>query len=478
MFIKQNYINGHWVETKDVMSVINPATKERIGEVSNSGTAEATLAVEAASQAFVPWSKKTANDRSQFLYQWHQLIKEHTDELAQIMTIEQGKPLKEALAEVQYANDYVLWYAEEAKRNYGDTIPASSVNKHIIVKKEPVGVVAAITPWNFPAAMITRKLAPALAAGCTVVIKPSEETPFTALKLIQLAERANFPKGVLNIVTGNAKQIGDVWLQDKRVRKLTFTGSTPVGKLLMRKASDTVKKLSLELGGHAPFIVMKNADIEKAVEGAIQSKFRNAGQACVATNRFYVHEDIMERFTDRLIEQVSRLSIGNGLNNNVDIGPLINEAAITKVMDHIEDAVKKGASILTGGKRTMEKKGYFIQPTVIGNVTDDMLCMQDETFGPLAPITSFKTIDEVVDRANNSAFGLAAYVFTNNMNEAALFMNNLEYGVVGVNDGLPSTAQAPFGGYKESGLGREGGYFGIEEYLELKYISIGSFIQN
>ncbi|MGM7682960.1 NAD-dependent succinate-semialdehyde dehydrogenase [Cytobacillus sp. Hm23] len=475
MFIKQNFINGQWVASEDVIAIKNPATKAIIGEVSNGGHTEAVLAIEAASKAFAFWSKKTARYRSQLLYQWYQLIKENQDELARIITIEQGKPLKEALAEIEYANEYVLWYAEEAKRNYGNTIPASTTNKHIIVKKEPVGVVAAITPWNFPAAMITRKLAPALAAGCTVVVKPSEETPFTALKLIQLAEKANFPRGVINIVTGNAKQIGDAWLRDKRVRKLSFTGSTPVGKLLMKGAADSVKKLSLELGGHAPFIVTAQADIDRAVEGAIQSKFRNAGQACVASNRFYIHEDVIESFTARLVERTSRLTMGNGLKDNIDIGPLVNENAITKVMYHIEDAVEKGASILTGGKKILEEKGHYFQPTVIGNVTDDMVCMQDETFGPLAPITSFKTIDEVVTRANSSQYGLAAYVFTTSLDEATFFMNNLEYGVIGVNDGLPSAAQAPFGGYKESGLGREGGYFGIEEYLEQKYISVDSF---
>ncbi|MDX8360648.1 NAD-dependent succinate-semialdehyde dehydrogenase [Cytobacillus sp. IB215316] len=477
MFIKQNFINGQWIASEDVIAIKNPATKAIIGEVSNGGHTEAVLAIEAASKAFALWSKKTARYRSQLLYQWYQLIKENQDELARIITIEQGKPLKEALAEIEYANEYVLWYAEEAKRNYGNTIPASTTNKHIIVKKEPVGVVAAITPWNFPAAMITRKLAPALAAGCTVVVKPSEETPFTALKLIQLAEKANFPRGVINIVTGNAKQIGDAWLRDKRVRKLSFTGSTPVGKLLMKEAADSVKKLSLELGGHAPFIVTAQADIDRAVEGAIQSKFRNAGQACVASNRFYIHEDVIENFTARLVERTSRLTLGNGLKNNIDIGPLINENAIAKVMYHIEDAVAKGASILTGGKKISEEKGHYFQPTVVGNVTDDMVCMQDETFGPLAPITSFKTIEEVVNRANSSQYGLAAYVFTTSLDEATFFMNNLEYGVIGVNDGLPSAAQAPFGGYKESGLGREGGYFGIEEYLEQKYISVDSFTQ-
>ncbi|OEH93100.1 NAD-dependent succinate-semialdehyde dehydrogenase [Bacillus solimangrovi] len=474
MFINQNYINGEWIHVNEQISVYNPATKELIGTVPNSGAKEATLAVEAATVAFISWSKRTADDRSRLLYKWHHLIEKNKNELAHIMTVEQGKPLKEALAEIEYANQYVLWYAEEAKRNYGDTIPSSSPNKQIIVKKEPVGVVAAITPWNFPAAMITRKLAPAVASGCTVVLKPSEETPFTALKLVQLAEEAGFPKGVINVVSGNAKQIGEVWLSDPKVRKLTFTGSTPVGKLLMKKAADTMKKVSLELGGHAPFIVTKDADLDKAVEGAIHSKFRNAGQACVATNRFYIHEEIVESFTAKLVERTSQLSIGNGLIDNVDIGPLINEKAISKVLNHIEDAVKKGASILTGGKRIMQQEGYFLQPTVIGNVTDEMICMQEETFGPLSPITTFKTIEEVINRANHSPYGLAAYVFTEKMNEAVLFMNRLEYGVIGVNDGAPSTAQAPFGGYKESGIGREGGYYGMEEYLEQKYISIGS----
>ncbi|MDP4163208.1 MAG: NAD-dependent succinate-semialdehyde dehydrogenase [Bacillota bacterium] len=474
MFIEKNYLNGQWIETTDKLPVFNPATKEILGYIPSGGDQEAKQAADAAYKAFRSWSKKTAEERSKFLYKWHFLIEENLDLLAQIMTKEQGKPLKEAKGEIRYANDFVSWYAEEAKRVYGETIPASSNEKRIFVKKEPVGVVAAITPWNFPASMITRKLAPALAAGCTVVLKPSEETPYTALKLVELAEQAGIPKGVLNLITGDAAAIANAWQADTRVRKITFTGSTPVGKLLMRGAADTMKKISLELGGHAPFIVSSHADIEKAVDGAIHSKFRNAGQTCVCTNRIYVQETIAQEFIDQFTKKVSRLVIGNGLKEGVDIGPLINESAVKKVKAHIEDALRKGAQLAAGGKSIMEDKGYFMEPTVIVQATDDMICMNEETFGPLAPITTFKTIDEAIQRANNSPYGLAAYVFTENISEAMHVADSLEYGIVGINDGAPSTAQAPFGGYKESGLGREGGHFGMDEYLEVKYISLGS----
>jgi succinate-semialdehyde dehydrogenase / glutarate-semialdehyde dehydrogenase len=431
------------------------------------------LAVDAASAAFKTWSQKSAYERSEYILKWHQLIDDNKEVLARIMTMEQGKPLKEALTEIKYSNDYVRWYAEEAKRIYGDLVPSSDPNKKIFVKKEPVGVVAAITPWNFPAAMITRKLAPAFAAGCTVVLKPSKDTPFTALKLVELAEKAGFPEGVINIVTGDSREIVGVWQNDSRVRKITFTGSTPVGKKLMKDAADTMKKVSLELGGHAPFIVTKHADIDKAVEGAIHSKFRNGGQACVATNRFYVQEEVAEEFTKKFVERTSQLVVGNGLEAKVDIGPLINESALLKVIEHIDDAVKKGGKVLTGGKRIMEEQGFYLEPTVINAITDDMLCMVEETFGPVAPIATFKDLDEVIDRANNSPFGIAAYVFTENINEGILLTGRLDYGVVGLDTGVPSTAEAPFGGYKESGLGREGGKYGIEDYLETKYISLG-----
>jgi succinate-semialdehyde dehydrogenase/glutarate-semialdehyde dehydrogenase len=338
--------------------------------------------------------------------------------------------------------------------------------------KQPVGVIAAITPWNFPAAMITRKVAPALAAGCTAVIKPAKQTPLTALKLAELAEKAGIPKGVINVLTGEAQSIGDVWLQDERVRKITFTGSTEIGKLLMKGAADTVKKVSLELGGHAPLIVFEDADVDKAVTEAIASKFRNAGQTCVCANRLYVHESIADKFSMKYMEAVKKLKVGDGFKNDTQIGPLIDERAIEKVETHIKDAVLKGAKIGTGGKRISTNEGFFFEPTVLLNVNDNMLCMSEETFGPLAPITTFQTTEEVIQRANNTPFGLAAYVFTENLSKAIRVCEHLEYGIVGLNDGVPSVAQAPFGGFKQSGLGREGGHHGIEEFLETKYISI------
>ncbi|MDQ0351585.1 succinate-semialdehyde dehydrogenase/glutarate-semialdehyde dehydrogenase [Alkalibacillus filiformis] len=371
-----------------------------------------------------------------------------------------------------YANSFIKWYAEEGKRVYGDIIPASHPKKRIFVQKQPVGVVSAITPWNFPAAMITRKIAPALAAGCTVVLKPATQTPLTAIKLVELAEEAGIPKGVINIVVGSSSEIGKAWSEDSRVRKLTFTGSTEVGKVLMRDAADTMKKISLELGGHAPVIVMEDADLKKAVRGVIQSKFRNAGQTCICANRIYVHESIKEEFLQRLNEEVKQLKVGNGLDEGVDIGPLIDENAMEKVDQHVKEAVQQGAVIEVGGEKVADGEGYYYQPTVLSNVNDDMLCMNEETFGPLVPVSTFSTEDEVIKRANHSPYGLASYVFTENMSRAFRISESLEFGIVGVNDGAPSTTQAPFGGFKESGLGREGGYQGIDEYLETKYVSL------
>lgn len=473
MYPEKMYIDGEWVGAEKVVDVYNPATQKVIGTIPDASEEEAKRAVDAAYKAQKDWAALAAEERSQYLLEWAKLIKENTDQLAQIMTMEQGKPLKEAAGEINYANSFNTWYAEEAKRIYGETIPASSRHKRLFVQKQPVGVVAAITPWNFPAAMITRKVAPALAAGCTVVIKPSEETPFTALKLVELAEMAGIPKGVVNIVTGDAKTIVGIWQKDSRVRKLTFTGSTEVGKLLMRDAADTVKKISLELGGLAPFIVTENADIEKAVNGAIASKFRNAGQTCVCANRIYVQDGIVDQFASLYTQKVKELKVGNGLEEGVEIGPLINAKAVEKSLHHIEDAKAKGAVVLAGGATIEDHTGYFIQPTVLKDVTDDMLCMQEETFGPVAPISSFTTVEEVVQRANDTPFGLAAYVYSEKISEAVYMAEHLEYGIVGVNDALPSTAQAPFGGFKESGLGREGGHYGIEEFFEVKYISLG-----
>lgn len=465
------YVNGEWSDFNlDKIEVKNPANGEVVATVPNGGTAEAKKAADAAFQALKGWSALSVYDRSELIWKWHHLINEHKDEIARVMTLEQGKPLKEAIGEMTYANGFLSWYAEEGKRIYGETIPSSQTNKRLFVTKQPVGVVAAITPWNFPAAMITRKVGPALAAGCTVLVKPAGLTPLTALKMVELADEAGIPKGVINIVTGKSSEIGNAWLEDGRVRKLTFTGSTEVGKELMKGSADTVKKISLELGGHAPVIVLEDADLDKAVEGVISSKFRNAGQTCVCSNRVYVHESIYEVFIEKLTKQVRTLKVGNGLNEGVDIGPLINQDAVDKVMSQIDDALNKGAKLEAGGK---SKGGFFIEPTIISNIDDSMLCMQDETFGPLAPIASFKTEEEAIERANNSIYGLAAYVFTENISRGIRVTEALEYGIIGLNDGVPSTPQAPFGGFKQSGLGREGGHHGIEEYLEVKYISLG-----
>lgn len=467
-------IGSSWRDANEHIEVRNPANGERIGHIARATEEDAQSAVDAAHEAFPAWSALAAIERGALLLKWHRLIAEHREELAEIMTLEQGKPLKEAAGEIDYANSFIQWYAEEGKRVYGETIPASSPNKRIWVTKQPVGVAALITPWNFPASMITRKAAPALAAGCTVVIKPSEETPFTALRLAELAQEAGIPAGVINIVTGVPGEIGGVWQRDPRVRKLSFTGSTRVGKELMKGAAETLKKLSLELGGHAPFIVTEHADLNKAVDGMIASKFRNGGQTCVCTNRIYVHENVADRFVELAAAKVAELKVGNGLDEGTDIGPLINAAAVDKVLAQIEDARSKGARVLVGGERAAEwGSGHFVQPTLIADVTDDMVCMNEETFGPLAPVTTFRTVDEAIQRANGSPYGLAAYVFTEQISEAVRIAERLEFGIVGLNDPLPSTAQAPFGGFKESGVGREGGHYGIEEYLEVKYISLG-----
>ncbi|MGI8314682.1 NAD-dependent succinate-semialdehyde dehydrogenase [Halobacillus mangrovi] len=466
------YINGKSMSTNQVFNVINPYSQEIVDTVPDAGEEEAKLAVEAASDAFRVWKATTAYERAGFLWRWHGLINQHKQELAELMTKEQGKPLKEALGEIEYANSFLAWYAEEGKRVYGETIPASKPDKRILVQKQPIGVMAAITPWNFPAAMITRKVGPALAAGCTVLIKPAEQTPLTAIRLVELAHEAGAPDGIINIVTGDAATISNVWLSDARVRKLSFTGSTEVGKHLMKKSADTMKRISLELGGQAPFIVFEDADLDKAVEGAIASKFRNAGQTCICSNRFYVHDSVLDSFTEKLKEEASQLKIGDGLDLETDIGPLIDKNGYYKVQQHIQDAVKNGAELVTGGSGSSEN-GFFIDPTVLKNTKDSMLCMREETFGPVLPVSSFTDENEAIKRANDSSFGLAGYLYTENISKALLLAEELEYGIVGLNDGAPSTAQAPFGGFKESGLGREGGHFGIEEYLETKYISIG-----
>ncbi|KGP74570.1 NAD-dependent succinate-semialdehyde dehydrogenase [Pontibacillus yanchengensis] len=452
------------------LDVTNPATGDIIATVPHGGAEEASQAVDAASEAFKSWSQYSAHERSAIIRKWHDLINENKEDLARTMTIEQGKPLKESRGEINYANGFISWYAEEGKRVYGEQIPATQRDKRLFVHKQPVGVVAVITPWNFPAAMITRKVAPALATGCTVVIKPAEQTPITAMKLANLAEQAGVPKGVINVVTGDPKAIGEAWLEDERVRKLTFTGSTAVGRQLMKGSANNVKKVSLELGGHAPVIVMDDADLDKAVDGVMGSKFRNAGQTCLSSNRIYVHESLIEAFTEKLIEEVKKLKIGNGLEEGVDLGPLINEEAVAKVQKHVQDAEEKGANVIYKGEN---QDSLYFSPVVLTDAKEDMICMSEETFGPLVPIATFQTEGEAIQRANDTIYGLSAYVFTENMTKGITISEQLEYGIVGLNDGLPSTPQAPFGGFKQSGLGREGGHHGIEEYLETKYISIG-----
>src|SRR5690625_1862627 len=467
------YINGQWTgDNLEKVEVRNPATGEFVSKVPKGGQNEALHAVEAAANAFEQWSEKTAYDRAKILKGYFDLILEHEQELAEIMTKEMGKPLVEAKGEVHYAASYIEWYAEQAKRIYGETIPTHDANKRLQVWKKPVGVVAAITPWNFPAAMLTRKMGPALAAGCTVVIKPSSDTPLTAIKLVELAEQAGFRKGVINIVIGPSSEIGDTLLSDPRVRKLTFTGSTEVGKILMKQSADTIKKLSLELGGHAPIIILDDADIDKAVAGALGSKFRNAGQTCVCGNRIYVQEGIYDKFAEALAERTKQLRVGDGMEEGVDIGPLINEAAVEKVQSHVDDAVKHGGQVIAGGKRP-EGKGHFFEPTIIKDATPEMLIMNEETFGPVAPLQKFSSIDEAVRLANATPYGLAAYVFTESNAKGTRIIEQLDFGIVGWNDGTPSTAQAPFGGMKQSGLGREGGHQGIDEFLEIQYVSVG-----
>ncbi len=468
------FINGHWVETKKSFPVTNPATGERVGEVGDASAEDVLSAISSAKKAFPLWAERTAQERSEILRKVYELMLTYQEELAVLITQEQGKPLAEARGEVQYAADFILWYSEEGKRVYGETIPASSRQKRLWVLHQPVGVVAAITPWNFPAAMITRKIAPALAAGCTVVIKPSEETPLTAYRLMELFSEAGIPEGVVNLVTGsNPEEIGRILLQDPRIRKVTFTGSTAVGKKIMVQAAQTVKKVSLELGGHAPFMIFADADLRKAAREVAASKFRNAGQTCVCTNRILVHESIATPFAEELAAITQSFKVGNGMEEGVMIGPLINREAANKVAHHVQDAVTKGATIITGGVRHSEGEVHFFEPTVLTGVTDEMLVLQEETFGPVAPIQTFSTEEEALELANNTPYGLAAYLYTKDLSRAIRVSEGLEYGIVGVNDGLPSAAQAPFGGWKESGLGREGGRAGLEEFLETKYISVG-----
>lgn len=463
----QCYINGKWIG-EPTISVRNPATNEEVGSVPRFGAEEAEVAVRAAHTAFPSWAKRTARERSQILQKWFQLIIANRDDLALLMTLEQGKPLGEARGEIEYAASFIEFFAEEAKRIYGETIPAFRKDTQIIVTRQAAGVVSAITPWNFPAAMITRKCGPALAAGCSVVVKPATETPLTALALAKLAEDAGIPPGVLNVITGSSGPIGEVLTRHPFVRVVTFTGSTDIGRLLMKQAADGVKKVGLELGGNAPFIVFDDADLDAAVEGVVQSKFRNIGQTCVCANRIYVQDAIYERFAGKLIEAVANFTIGPGAQEGVTHGPLISSNAVEKVEEHIADACKKGARVICGGRRH-SLGGNFYEPTVLTEVTSEMLIAHEETFGPVAPLFRFKEEAEVISAANDTEFGLAAYFFTRNLGRAFRVSEALEYGIVGINSGLVSSEVVPFGGFKESGLGREGSRHGIEEYLEIKY---------
>jgi succinate-semialdehyde dehydrogenase/glutarate-semialdehyde dehydrogenase len=475
LFRKQCYVNGTWIDADDgaVIEVHNPATGEMIGTVPALGRKETAQAIAAAERAWQGWRTMTAHERARIIRRWYDLIVHYQDDLALIMTTEQGKPLAESVGEVLYGAGFVEWFAEEAKRVYGDTIPMGQPGKRIIVIKQPVGVCAAITPWNFPSAMITRKAAPALAAGCPVVIKPAAQTPFSALALAVLAEEAGVPAGVFNVLTGPAREIGGELTSNPAVRKLSFTGSTDVGKLLMRQCADTVKKISLELGGHAPFIVFDDADLDEAVAGAVASKYRNSGQTCVCANRFIVQEGIYEAFAEKLIAAVQeQLRVGNGLEQGVNQGPLIDINAVMKVEQQIEDALSKGARLGCGGKRVGEK-GFFFEPTILLDVTTDMLISYEETFGPVAPLFSFKDEDEAVAMANDSPYGLASYFYSRDVGRVWRVAEALEYGMVGMNTGIMSSESAPFGGIKESGIGREGSRYGIDEYLELKYLCLG-----
>lgn len=474
LFRQQAFVAGKWCDAdhQQTSEILNPATLEVIGTVPNMGKAEAERAIEAAKEAWPLWKNKTAKDRSIILKKWFDLIISNADELAFILTSEQGKPLAEAKGEILYAASFIEWFAEEAKRVYGDIIPSPYPDARIVVNKQPIGVVAAITPWNFPAAMITRKVAPALAAGCPCIVKPAPETPFTALALVDLAVQAGVPAEIFSVITGDAAHIGDAIFESDIVRKFTFTGSTPVGKMLLERSAKTLKKVSLELGGNAPFIVFDDADLDAAIEGALIAKFRNAGQTCVCVNRFLVQAGIYEKFIAALSQKIQNFNIGNGLEAGHDIGPLINASAVKKVEAHIQDALDKNGRLVVGGKK--HKAGeLFFEPTLIADVTADMDVATQETFGPLAAVFKFETEQQAVEMANATEFGLAAYCYTKDLGRAWRMSEQLEYGMVGINKGLISNEVAPFGGIKQSGLGREGSKYGIEDYLEIKYTLFG-----
>ena len=468
---RPRYLTDTWHEAAKTFEVINPATGKTVAEVADCGPTEAAQAAEMATRAFETWKTTTAFERSEILMRWHDLIMANQAELARTMTEEMGKPIKESRGEIAYAAGFVKWYAEEAKRMYGETMPSHVADKRLLAVKQPVGPVFAVTPWNFPAAMVTRKAAPALAAGCTFVLKPAEQTPLSALHLAALWEEAGGPAGTLQVLPcRDPVELSDTLLADPRIRKITFTGSTEVGKILYKKAADTVKKISLELGGHAPFIVFEDADIERAVTEAMACKYRNAGQTCVCTNRIYVQASVLDAFTERYVAAAQRLTVGDPLADNTDIGPLVDASGLAKVKAHVADALQKGAKAVTGGHAL---DGLYFEPTVLTGVTSDMQLMSEETFGPVAPIISFDTEEEAVRLANDTPYGLAAYFYTNDLSRAFRVAEALEYGIIGVNDGVPSTPYVPFGGVKQSGLGREGGHWGLDEYLETKYISLG-----
>ncbi len=468
-------INGKWIKGKARFDVIDPATGQKLADVADLTPKDVKAAISAADAAWIGWRQSTAKQRHALLMKWFALLMDNQDDLARLMTAEQGKPLAEAKGEVAYGASFVEWFAEEAKRVGGETLATSDPNKRLTVLRQPIGVCAAITPWNFPLAMITRKVAPALAAGCSVIIKPAELTPLTALAAAELAQRAGIPAGVLNVITGtDSAAYGKVLCESDTVRHLSFTGSTEVGRILMAQCAPTIKKLSLELGGNAPFIVFDDADIDAAVEGAIASKYRNAGQTCVCANRLYAQDGIYDKFVKKLAARVATMKVGSGFETGVEIGPLIEDAAVKKVARHVADAVKKGGKVLTGGAKL---KGQFFQPTVVAEATSNMLCATEETFGPLAPVFRFKTEQEAIDAANATIFGLASYFYARDVGRVTRVAEALEYGIVGINTGIISVEQAPFGGVKQSGLGREGSRHGIDEYLEMKYLCLGDVLK-
>ena len=471
----QAFLNGAWVGASASFNVINPADGSMIGAVPNMGAEETRKAIDAAHAAFPAWAAKTAKERAAVMRKWFELMMLHANDLAALMTSEQGKPLTEARGEVVYGASFIEWFAEEAKRVSGDVMASTWTDKRMVVLKQPIGVCAAITPWNFPIAMITRKVAPAIAAGCTIVIKPAEQTPLSALAMAELAHRAGMPAGVMNVITADAErsiEVGKVLCDSPIVRHLSFTGSTPVGRILMQQSAPTIKKLGLELGGHAPFIVFDDADLDAAVEGALMSKYRNAGQTCVCTNRIYAHESIYDAFVEKLAAGAAKIKVGNGFEQGVAQGPLIDDQAVAKVEEHVADALAKGAKVVTGGKlHTLG--GHFYEPTVLSNVTGDMKVMREETFGPVAAVTKFKTEEEAIAAANDTEFGLASYFYSRDIGRVWRVAEKLEYGMVGINTGIISNEVGPFGGVKQSGLGREGSKYGIDEYLEIKYLCMG-----